>query len=261
MKSHRSALAATGALALAATMLTAVGTTAAAAEGFNATLDGKNPNQVLENLPPTGSATLQVSDLPAGVGLYAFHCALPADPRSAPTRCDSADGTLIYIVAAGEPRASIVRPIVLNAEFLGSNPNPMAGDQGTTPIDCREQPCGVFTLGAGRDSTNPAYIRFFKTEFAATGERDADQMFIRVRNKPVGEAREPRIRFGNEVRFTLRMASGQTPSVRGDNCRVDLANKTIRALKTSGKCRVTITTPGSAEFAPFAAVQSFRLRP
>lgn len=261
MKHYRRVVAATGAVAMSAAMLTAFSIPASAAEGFNATLNGKAPNQVLEDLPPSSSATLQVANLPAGVGLYAFHCAMPADPRSAPTRCDESEGSLVYIVASGEDRPTVVRPIVMNAQFLGKNPNPTVGDTGSDPINCREQACGVYTLGAGRESTNPAYIRFFKTEFAAIGDRATDQMRIRVRNKPVNETREPRIRYGNEVRFTMRMVSGQEPSLRSDNCRVDLESKTIRALKTKGKCRVTVTTPGNDEFEPFAAVQVFRLRP
>lgn len=248
---------AAGSLSLGAALLAG---TAQAATDFDATLDGKPNNSVLTQLPPSSELALQVSNLPASTGLYAIHCAVPADPRSAPTRCDSAEGTAIFIVPAPEARPVIDRSIKVTAEFIGSNPNRASGDQGTDPIDCREQACGVYTLGSGREFVNPTYLRFFKTEFAAVGPRQSDEMKIRVRNKPVAENAIPRLRYGKDVRFTMRMVSGLTPTLQSDNCRVDLEEKTIRALTRKGTCTVTVTTTGDTAYEAFADEQTFKIR-
>ena len=257
MSIKMTAFVAAGSLSLGAALL--AGTAQAAGE-FDATVDGKSNNGVLADLPPSSELPLQVLNLPAGTGLYAIHCAVPVDPRSAPTRCDSAEGTAIFIVPAGEPRAQIDRFIVVTAEFIGSNPNRASGDQGTDPIDCREQACGVYTLGSGQEFVNPTYLRFFKTEFAAVGPRQDDVMKIRVRNKPVAENAVPRLRYGADVRFTMRMISGLTPTVQSTNCRVDLEAKTIRALVRKGTCTITITTTGDTAYNAFVGEQTFKIR-
>ncbi len=257
MNTRMNIVAAAGSLGLGAALMAG---TAQAVEPFDATLNGLPNNSVIADLPPSSDLSLAVANLPAQAGLYGIHCAVPADPRGAPTRCDSAAGTAIFITPVGADRAEVVESITVNAEFIGSNPNRVSGDQGTDAIDCREQACAVYTLGSGREFVNPTYLRFFSTEFASVGPREDDAMKLRLRNKPVADNAVPRLRYGKDVRFTVRMTSGLTPTVTSTNCRVDLDTKTIRGLVRNGNCTVVVTTAGDTETAPFVSEQKFKIR-
>ena len=87
--------------AIAATVI-AVATLAAPAraEGaYNATVAGQSSPTPLVALVSSSVLTVDVVNLPAGVGLYALHCKVPADPRQPPTVCDASNDALAYLPA------------------------------------------------------------------------------------------------------------------------------------------------------------------
>jgi hypothetical protein len=235
-----------------------------AANAFNATIMGYAANTPLVALPPSMTLNVDAVNLPGTVGLYALHCEVPANPRSAPTNCDAGAGTLQYFPASGADRASLVMPLKVNAEFYGANPNPTDGaPQTPTLVDCRASTdprapkCGIYVLGAGRDAANPAYLRFWPTAFSPiTKERRAQQATIRV----AGKRYTPNTALVKDraTPFQVRLSSGLTPDLTSDNCQ--LGDGTITALQSSGQCSVTITSSGGANVRPFLRTLTFNLR-
>ena len=251
-------LAALGAAALAVTATTLTAAQVAGAADFDVTANGTASGGTLADLPATSTVTMAVSNLPANVGLYAFHCLVPPPGASpVPTRCDAGTDTLMYIVA--EPEAQTTTPpIQVNAEFVGKNPNPQTGDTGTTDVNCRVDTCAIYTLGAGRESANRAYSKFFSTTFAEVGPQANDWAVAKIRGQVIKGAWEPKVSNAKASPFVVTMKSGLTASLSSDACEVSKSGK-IRALKTSGTCTVTITSSGNDEWAPFEREISFRL--
>jgi hypothetical protein len=244
------------AVAIGAIAVTAMSLTPAQAEGeFSVTANGVPNRGTITDLPATSPVSLAVTNLPASVGLYAFHCLVPAGP--VPTRCDSAEGSVIYIRATPAVQ-TLTRPIQVNAQFIGSNPNPMSGDSGTTNVDCRAQACAIYTLGAERDSANPAYVRFFATQFAAVGPQSKDWAVATIRGQVIKNAWEPKVSYSKTSPFVVTLKSGLKASLSSNACQVSKAGS-IRALKKKGTCTVTITSSGNDEWAPFARQITFRL--
>ena len=251
-------LAAFGAAALAVTASLLTSAQVATADDFSVTANGVANGGTVENLRPSSSVTMAVSNLPAGVGLYAFHCLVPPPGASpVPTRCDSGEGSLMYILAATTPQTT-TRPLTVNAEFVGKNPNPQGGDTGTTDVNCRVDVCAIYTLGAGRDSANPAYINVFRTTFGAVGPRAKDSAVVKLDNRVVRPGRDRVVSYSEATPFTVTMASGQTPSLSSKKC--DVRNGEIRALTTKGSCAVKISTPGNDDYRPYQATVTFKIK-
>ena len=255
MRTMRLAAFGAAALAVTASMLTAA--QVATADDFSVTANGIANGGTVENLRPSSSVTMAVSNLPAGVGLYAFHCLVPPPGGSpVPTRCDVSNDALMYILPAATPQTT-TRDITVSAEFEGKNPNPQAGDTGSTDVDCRVDTCAIYTLGAGRESANPAYVTFFRTTFAAVGPRAKDSAVVKLDNRVVRPGRERVVSYSKATPFTVTMASGQTPSLSSKRC--DVRNGEIRALTTKGSCAVKISTPGNDDYRPYRATVTFMI--
>ena len=251
-------LAAFGAAALAATASLLSASQVATAADFSVTADGVANRGTVADLPASSSVSLAVSNLPAGVGLYAFHCLVPPPGASpVPTRCDSGEGTLVYI-REGASAQTVTQDIVVNAEFIGRNPNPQTGDNGTTPVDCRTDSCAIYTLGAGRESANPAYITFFRTTFADVGPRANDWAVATIRGQVIKGAWQPKVSYAKASAFEVTLKSGLKANLDSDACQVSTEGK-IRALKKSGTCTVTITSAGNDAWAPYEREITFRL--
>lgn len=243
------------ALAVTASLLTAA--QAATADDFTATVNGVANGGRIDGLPPSSTLTLGVNNLPAGVGLYAFHCLVP--PRGGspvPTRCDAGDGSLVYILAATSPQTT-TRPLTVNAEFEGKNPNPQGGDTGTTNVNCRVDMCAIYTLGAGGQSANPAYVNLFFTGFAAVGPRAKDSAVVKLDNRVVRPGRERVVSYSKATPFTVTMASGQSATLESKKC--DVRGGEIRALTPKGSCAVRISTPGNDGYRPYRATVTFKI--
>jgi hypothetical protein len=256
-------MASAASLALASTM---IAMPAHANEPFNATIKGYSANTPLVALPSSMTLPIDAVNLPAGVGLYALHCEVPSNPRSAPTNCDSATDALQYLVA-GPARAAVTIPLKVSAEFYGTNPNPVDGAvNAPTLVDCRtpmDNPratkCGIYVLGAGRDAANPAYLRFWPTSFSAlTNERRAQVATVRVDGKVMGPRMTGTLVKDAATPFTVRLSSGLTPNLSSDNCSIGAG--TITALASTGTCTVTITSSGGKNVRPFISTRTFNLR-
>ena len=250
------------AAAAAAVALVAVtaGTATAASAPFNATIagvqgTGRTP---LVALAQSSTQTIDVTNLPANVGMYALHCALPADPRQAPTQCDESASALVYVPAAAVDRATLQVPIRVNAEFTGINPNPQAGDSAATPVDCRAVACAVYVLGAGRESANPAYIRVWPTKFSPLVKpRKADRATVTIGGTVVGAKGRKPVVSTKPVSFAVTTVSGLTPTVTGTNCAVK--DGTLTALAPTGACVLRITTTGGTVYKPLQQTQVVKI--
>lgn len=238
---------------------------ASAADAYNATVAGQRGFTPLVNLVQSSTLTVDVVNLPAGVGLYALHCKVPTDPRSAPTVCDESPGAAAYLPSADAARATASLPIKVNAEFFGTNPNPSTGVVTGESVDCRADTgnprattCAVYVLGAGRESANPAYLRIFPTVFKPlTAQRSNDAATITLDGAVVKRGATPKLGVNDKVPFTVALKSGLTPSVSANNCTI--ADGTITALKSQGTCVVRITSTGGTVFKPLVKTQVFRL--
>lgn len=253
--------------AIAATVI-AVATLAAPAraEGaYNATVAGQPSPTPLVALVSSSVLTVDVVNLPAGVGLYALHCKVPADPRQPPTVCDASNEALAYLPADAAARASVAIPIRVNAEFYGANPNPTGTVSPRESVDCRADTgnprsttCALYVLGAGRDSANPAYLRVWPTVFSSVkADRLSDEAAVILDGTEVLGKALPKLVKDQPVSFSVVLASGQTASVSSDTC--SIAKGKITALASSGTCTVLITSTGGKNFKPLVARQSFRL--
>ena len=227
------------------------------AEGtFNATVAGYNNMTSLAALETRSVQPVVVTNLPANVGLYALHCAVPMNPRSAPTLCDSSTDSLVYIPATAADRASVAAKIKVNGEFYGTNPNPQTGTSANQSVDCRAEAapglgaCAVYILGAGRESANPNYLRVFPTVFKSVR---ADRKTDKVKFRPKSGSKITQ----NGRAFSATTRSGVTPSITADNCSV--RDGKITALADTGTCTLTIVTTGGRNFKPLVATRTFKL--
>lgn len=250
--------AALGAAALAVTATTLTATHVAGAADFDVTANGVSNGQTVAGLPPTSNVELAISGLPAGVGLYALHCLVPPPGASpVPTRCDAGARSLVYVMAANTDR-DLIEVIRVNGEFVGSNPNPQTGDTGTTDVNCREDSCAIYTLGAGRDSANPAYGRYFPTTFAKIGPRIKDRATVTLNGKAVKPGRERVVSYSKSTPFSVTLTSGLKPSLTSKRCEV--RGGEIRALTDRGSCTVRITSTGDDEYRPLKATVTFKIK-
>lgn len=238
---------------------------ASAADAYNATVAGQRGFTPLVSLVQSSTLTVDVVNLPAGVGLYALHCKVPADPRSAPTVCDQSTDAAAYLPATDAARATASLPIKVNAEFYGTNPNPSTGVVTGESVDCRADTgnprattCAVYVLGAGKESANPAYLRILPTVFKPiTAQRSNDAATITLDGAVVKRGATPKLGVNDKVPFTVALKSGLTPSISANNCTI--ADGTITALKSQGTCVVRITSTGGTVFKPLVKTQVFRL--
>jgi len=258
--------AAAGAVAIGALALGALASPAIAADAvYNATIAGQRNYTSLVNLAPSSMQRVDVVNLPANVGLYALHCKMPADPRSAPTLCDSSTDSLAYLTATPDARATVGIPFKLNGEFLGTDPNPSSGASAGESVDCRvdsgnprSTTCAVYVLGAGRDSANPAYMRIFPTVFSPVkSDRATDVATINLGGMVVAKGVTPKVSSAAPAAIEVTLKSGLKPTLSSDNCSVTAT--TITALKSAGTCTVRIVSTGGANTKPLVTTQVFRL--
>jgi hypothetical protein len=229
---------------------------AQAAGAFNATVAGAKNMTPLVALETSSVQPIEITNLPANVGIYALNCAVPANPRSAPTLCDSSPDSLVYIPATTVDRESVSAKIKVNGEFYGTNPNPQTGASTNQPVDCRAAvapgmgACAVYILGAGRESANPTYLRVFPTVFKPVkSDRKTDSVTVTPKeNSTITQAGQA---------FTATTLSGLTPSITGDNCSV--RDGKITALAATGTCTLTITTTGGRNFKPLVTTKTYKL--
>lgn len=258
----------TGAIAAAAGALVASAAAVAHANpgGFNVTIANQQANSVLGALPSSVSLDVALTGLPESVGMYALHCKVPDNPRSAPTQCDSAEGTLAYLPAGTVRGGAASFPMKINAEFFGVNPNPQDGVATPELVDCRAETgnprataCALYILGAGREASNPAYLRVFPTQFTSlTKERRDDTLRVSVDGARVTPSNTPDLTEGAAVPFSATLGSGLTPTVSSDNC--SITDGTITALAGEGSCTVTVTSSGGKNVKPLIRTFAFDLK-
>ncbi|MCX8527190.1 MAG: hypothetical protein ORN20_03520 [Candidatus Nanopelagicales bacterium] len=235
---------------------------ALAAAPYNATIAGQpgSGRSPLVNLVQSSTQTIDVTNLPANVGLYALHCVLPSDPRQAPTQCDDSATGLAYLTATPADRATVQIPIKVNAEFYGTNPNPTMPGGAPGPVNCRMSACAVYVLGAGKESANPQYIRVWPTQFTpVTTTRKADAATVSIGASTISPANagtKPTIST-KPVKFSVTLASGLTPTLSSQDC--TLGSGTIAAISTSGTCTVQITSTGGKYFLPIVTTQVIKI--
>ena len=269
---------AAGAVAIGALALGALASPAIAADAvYNATIAGQRNYTSLVNLAPSSMQRVDVVNLPANVGLYALHCKVPADPRSAPTLCGSSIDSLAYLAATPDARATVGIPFKLNGEFFGTDPNPTAGASVGESVDCRvdtgnprSTTCAVYVLGAGRDSANPAYMRIFPTVFSPVkADRATDVATIKLVSRVVAKGSTPKVSAAAPVAMEVTLSSGLKPTIlTSDQCSV-LSPTMIAALSADqiqfaalqpfGTCTVRIVSTGGANTKPLVTTQVFRL--
>ncbi len=243
----------------------AAGVPAQAADAYNASIAGQRNFGPLSNLSQSSTQTVDIVNLPAGVGLYALNCLVPPDPRSAPTVCDLSEGAATYLPAAGEARTTATLPVKVNAEFYGMNPNPTDGEAGGQSVDCRASTgnprsttCAVYVIGAGRDSANPAYLRVFPTSFLPVkAQRATDVATITLAGTAVRKGAKPALAVDEPTAFTVSLKSGLAPSVSATGC--EIKDERITALSDKGSCIVRITSTGGRNYKPLVMTQVLRL--
>lgn len=245
--------------AAAATLIgTALGTTASAAGNYNTTVAGFNNMTPLVALATSSVQPVVTTNLPANVGIYALHCAVPANPRSAPTLCDNSVGSATYIPATSAARDSVSATIKINGEFYGTNPNPQSGATAPASVDCRAttapgtSACAVYILGAGRESANPQYLRVFPTVFSPVKANRADDSVTVTPKAGATITSKP-------VAFTVTTTSGLTPTITTTGCSLSENDTQIQATQATGTCEVLITTTGGKNYKPLVKKVTYKV--
>lgn len=235
-----------------------LGSAASAAGNYNVTIAGFTNMTPLVALAPSSVQPVVASKIPANVGIYALHCAVPANPRSAPTLCDNSADSAVYVPAVPTARDTVNATIKLNGEFYGTNPNPQSGATAPASVDCRvsaapgTSACAVFILGAGRDSANPAYMRVFPTVFSPVkADRKTDSIELTPRT-------------GSTVTqtpsaFSAITASGLRPTIQSTNCSFTENDTRIAGIPASGNCEVVMWTTGGKNFKPLVRTVTYAL--
>ncbi len=236
-----------------------LGSPASASGNYNVTVAGFTNMTPLVALASSSVQPVVATNIPANVGIYALHCAVPANPRSAPTLCDNSDGSVVYLPAVPAARDTVNATIKLNGEFYGTDPNPQSGVTAPTSVDCRAasgpgtSTCAVYILGAGRDSANPAYMRVFPTVFSSVkADRKSDSITLSPKAGST-VSRTPSV-------FSATTASGLTPTILSTNCSFTEQNTRIAAIPASGTCEVTMWTTGGRNFKPMVQTVTYKLR-
>jgi len=132
-------------------------------------------------------------------------------------------------------------------------------------VDCRADTgnprattCAIYVLGAGKDSANPAYIRFWPEVFSPVrSDRKNDVATIVYNGTTVAKGAKPKLSMAKPGTFAVSTASGLTPDVVGDKC--SIKDGKITALQSNGACVVRLTTNGGKNYKPLVQVQVFKL--
>lgn len=236
----------------------ALGSTASAQGAYNVTVAGSNNMTPLVALASSSMQPVVASNLPANVGIYALHCAVPSNPRSAPTLCDSSTDSAIYIPAIPTARDTVNASIKVNGEFYGTNPNPQSGATEPASVDCRVpaapgmSTCAVYIIGAGRDSANPAYLRVFPTVFSPV---KADRKTDGVKLTP----KRGSVLSESPIAFSAKTISGLKPTITSSQCVLSDNDTKIQGASASGICEVLITTTGGKNYKPLVQKVTYKL--
>ena len=236
----------------------ALGTPASAAGSYNVTIAGFNNMTPMVALATSSVQPLVASNIPANVGIYALHCAVPANPRSAPTLCDNSIDSAVYLPATPAARDTVNANIKINGEFYGTNPNPQSGATAPASVDCRAttapgtSACAVYILGAGRESANPAFMRVFPTVFSAVkADRQTDSITLTPKaGSTVSQTPSA---------FSAKTVSGLRPTITSSNCSFTANDTRIAGLAASGTCEVTMWTTGGKNFKPMVQTVTYTL--
>lgn len=238
---------------------TTLSTTASAAGNYNTTVAGFNNMTPLVALASSSVQPVVATNLPANVGIYALHCAVPANPRSAPTLCDNSVGSATYIPATAAARDSVNATIKLNGEFYGTNPNPQSGATAPASVDCRATTapgataCAVYILGAGRESANPQYMRVFPTVFSPVKANRANDS-VTVTPKAGSTL------TSTPVAFKATTESGLKPTITSTGCTLSENDTRVQATATTGTCEILVTTTGGKNFKPLVQKIVYEIR-
>lgn len=236
----------------------ALGSTATAAGAYNVTIAGFTNMTPLVTLATSSSQPIVATNIPANVGIYALHCAVPANPRSAPTLCDNSIDSAVYVPATSAARDSVNAQIEVNGEFYGTNPNPQSGATAPGAVDCRAttgtgaSACAIYILGAGRESANQAYMRVFPTKFSPVkADRKSDSITV-TPNAGSIVSQTPSA-------FSAKTASGLKPIMVSSTCSFSDNDTRIAGIANSGTCEVTMWTTGGKNFKPMVETVNFKL--
>lgn len=235
-----------------------LGSPASASGSYNVTVAGFTNMTPLVALATSSEQPVVATNIPANVGIYALHCAVPANPRSAPTLCDNSEGSAVYLPALPAARDTVNATIKLNGEFYGTNPNPQSGATAPASVDCRattgpgRSACAVYILGAGRDSANPAYMRVFPTVFSPVKpDRKTDSITLSPKaGSTVSQTPSA---------FSAKTASGLTPTILSSGCSFTEKDTRIAGIAASGTCEVTMWTTGGRNFKPMVQTVTYNL--
>jgi hypothetical protein len=235
-----------------------LGSPISAAGNYNVTMAGFNNMTPLVALATSSEQPMVATNIPANVGLYALHCAVPTNPRSAPTLCDNSADSAVYLPATPAPRDSVTAAMKINGEFYGTNPNPQSGATAPASVDCRATTapgttaCAVYILGAGRESANPTYMRVFPTVFSPV---KADRMTDTFTVTP---------KAGSTVTqkpsaFSVKTASGLVPTILSSTCSFTENDTQIAGLSVGGNCEAVIWTTGGKNYKPLVQTVTYTL--
>ena len=102
------------------------------------------------------------------------------------------------------------------------------------------------------------YMRVYPTAFSAVSPtRASDAATVLVSDEVVKLKEQMQLKLDVTSPMKVSMKSGLVPNLTADNCAV--TSSTIKALKDSGTCTLTISTTGGKNFRPTVTTRVFQL--
>ena len=205
------------------------------------------------NLTPTGQViTLKLTNYPTNSGFYIIECAR-SNESVRPKLCNSASQLWVSNSAGASflPTADIqFRP---TATFT----------YGTTAIDCLKTQCGIFIRLDHMATADTSEDQFIPISFIGgiTPSLPSDVISALIDHRVLKSDEALKVHFGDSftVVATARSGAALTMSTTSTGCTV--SGTTLRIIRGYGYCDLTISSPGSAQFAPAVKHYSFRLLP
>lgn len=205
----------------------------------------------LTNLNPAG-ATINggFSKFPAGKGLYIQQCIEPV-AGARPTICS--DTVQVWVSdsgASGTVKSTsgiVIKPTVTITGRTGS-------------ADCSKVTCGLFFRVdhlAPADFSEDKFLPMTFAPGAATLALAADVFSVSADEVTLTKNVPSNISYRKSVQIVVNTQSGLTPEVTSSTADCTYAAGVFTALKGSGVCALSVSTPGNATTAPTSANYPF----
>jgi len=207
----------------------------------------------LTDLSAAPTINLNISGFPAKAGFYFQQCGAPLAPAR-PTTCNDAAQLWISTERGANfaPTANIVfKPVASYKTRSGQE------------IDCRKVSCGIFIRYDHNNGTDLSEDNFIPLTFKAgdnTPTLVSDEITASIGGVTLSQSRPIAMAYRAPGLLLATAKSGAALTYKS-SAACTLVDGVITALKGTGACNITVTSPGSATYGPAEAQFPIYLTP